>query len=97
MEPQLKQNMERSDRFIVVKNWHVVISFLVLLVTVVTMWAQQRDDLAYVKEEVRELKARPAVSPEMYKTGQEYLDWRLKRIEGKIDAADVNALKGTKK
>lgn len=97
MEQPLKQNLERSDRFIVVKNWHVVITMLVLLVTVVTMWAQQRDDLEYVKKEVQELKARPAVSPEMYKAGQEYLDWRLKRIEGKIDTADINALKGAKK
>jgi hypothetical protein len=61
------------------------------------MWAQQRDDIQYLKEEVKELKSQPSVSPEMYKAGQEYLDWRLKRIEGKIDTADINSLKGAKK
>jgi hypothetical protein len=79
---------EKSEQFVVVKSWHVVISILTLIIVTTLWFGSLRDDTANNTREIQEIK-RQNLTRDLYELGQKNTEKRLERIEQKLDAQDV--------
>lgn len=82
------EHAEASEKFIIVKSWHIVISLLSLIVIVTLFFGSLRDDTIQNKQEIQEMKQQN-LTRDLYELGQKNTEQRLERIEKKLDAQDV--------
>lgn len=76
-----------------VKNWHVLITFVMWAVLIVMGYTTLRDDADESKRRIRDLEQRPVVTDQQYRDGQDSLKARLDRIERKLDNAEIKPKK----
>ena len=76
------QNFERP---FVIKNWHVTLTLLMLLLGAVSSYSTLNSRVSEGERRISDLERRPGISPELYQSGQEALKLRLDRIERKLD------------
>lgn len=80
-------NSERGEQFVVIKSWHTVIIVLSLIVTGVFSYATLESATSENSRRIHDIEQRPAPSQESI----DNLNWRLKRLELKLDQQDERA------
>ena len=78
-----------SGGVVVVKNWQVLLTLLVWLVTIVAGFTQLHDHAEESARRIEQLEQRPVVTEQQYIDGQHALTQRLDRIENKLDKAQL--------
>ena len=84
-----RQKPERSDQFVVIKSWHTVIIVLSIIVSVTLGYASLRDGNDENTRRIHDLEQRPTVSQESIND----LNYRLQRLELKLDQQDIRDFK----
>jgi quinol-cytochrome oxidoreductase complex cytochrome b subunit len=79
---------EKSEQFIIVKSWHILISVITLIVVITLFFGSLRDDTINNTREIQEMKQQN-LTRDLYELGQKNTEQRLERIEKKLDAQDV--------
>ena len=74
-----------NEQYFVIKGWHTLLLCLILLGGIVLSYGTVRDHTDQNTEDIRDLKNRPQIT----KQDVDNLNYRLTRIENKIDAQDI--------
>ena len=81
-----RQHTGKIDQFLVIKSWHTVIIVLSIIVSITLAYASLRDGHDEDARRIHDLEQRPAVSQESIND----LNYRLQRLELKLDRQDLN-------
>lgn len=88
----MSESTGRPEQFIVIKNWHVVITLIMLAVGIILNYGSMRSETEQNSRDISDLK-REELTRNVYDTGQAAVEQRLDRIERKIDNADMREWK----
>jgi hypothetical protein len=77
---------EKSEQFIIVRSWHLVILVLGLIVSSVLSYGKLQAQADESQRRIQDLEHKPVVTEFEFDMRMRALEQRLERIERKIDA-----------